>query len=253
MKAVTCGGALALALLLTGCGDKNKDGNSIGGNVAALDAAAPIAQVRAPTGDWTQIVAATPEGGFRMGNPNAKVKLVEFSSLTCPHCAAFSAEGFPTVRDKYVKSGQVSFEIRNFVRDGLDLTAALLARCGGPTPYFLLTEQMFAAQRDWFTKLQAMPAAEQQKLQGATPQQMRHAYAQGAGLIQFVKIRGVPEAKAQACLDNEAEVNRLTGMVSAANSAYEIQGTPTFIINGAVVPDIATWEGLEPRLRAAVG
>ena len=66
-----------------------------------------------------------------MGNPNAEVKLVEFGSMTCPHCAEFDEQGGKPLIDNYVKNGQVSFEFRNFVRDPFDMTASLIARCGG--------------------------------------------------------------------------------------------------------------------------
>ncbi|MCA1653471.1 MAG: DsbA family protein, partial [Sphingomonadales bacterium] len=91
--------------------------------------AAPVA---APNGgDWTTVVSRTPAGGFVMGNPNAKVKLIEYGSLTCPHCAEFEEKGGKPLIDNYVKKGLVSFEFRNFVRDPYDITAALIARCGG--------------------------------------------------------------------------------------------------------------------------
>ena len=94
-------GAAALALFMAGCGDKG--GDSSGNN------SAPLTQIPAPNGgDWTETVAATPEGGFRMGNPEAPVKLVEYASITCPHCAEFAEQGTSALRDQYVKSGRVS-------------------------------------------------------------------------------------------------------------------------------------------------
>ena len=65
------------------------------------------------------VIAATPEGGFRLGNPDAKVKLLEFASLTCPHCGDFHAAAFETIKTKYVASGNVSYEFRNFVLQAL--------------------------------------------------------------------------------------------------------------------------------------
>src|SRR3546814_16038437 len=110
-------------------------------------------------GDWTQFVSATPEGGFVMGNPDAPVKLVEYASMTCPHCAAFSREASETIKNEYVKSGQVSFEFRNFVLNGIDMAASLLTRCQGPGPYFQLTGQVFAEQDKWMQAFPDMPPA----------------------------------------------------------------------------------------------
>jgi len=245
MKSFFTGTGIALALLLTGCGE----GGSQGGSGAAKVAAIP-----APNGgDWTQIVSQTPQGGFMMGNPNAPVKLVEFASFTCGHCATFSEEGTPALVDKYVKTGQVSFELRNFVRDTADLAAALLSRCSGPGPYFQLTDQLFAAQQEWMGKLQTMPPALQQQLQTLPPEQVAGALAEQAGLVQFVRVRGIPAEKANACLSNQAEIQKLVEMNSTAANQYRIPGTPSFLINNQLVEDASDWQALEPKLRAAVG
>ena len=124
MKALKLGAAAVLALAIAGCGD---DAASGGGNAVAAENF-QVEQIAAPNGgDWAQTVTATPAGGFLMGNPDAKVKLVEYGSMTCGHCATFSEEGAPKLIEKYVKSGQVSFEFRNFVRDGADMAAALVS------------------------------------------------------------------------------------------------------------------------------
>jgi protein-disulfide isomerase len=241
---VLLGGA-ALALLLAGCGD------STGGNQAAGNVAAPLTQIAAPNGDWTQIVSQTPQGGYVMGNPNAPVKLVEFGSMTCSHCAEFAHEGVPTLTEQYVKSGQVSFEFRNYIRDGADLAASLLAGCNGPAAFFALTDQMFAAQAEWLGRISALPQDEQQRLFSLPPQQATAALASAGGLDEFVRVRGVPSARVQACLADQASIERLANIPTAANRDYPIPGTPTFLINGRMVENAASWKALEPELRAA--
>lgn len=249
MKAVLKSGSIALALALAGCGGGNGDG----GNATAA-AAGPIEQIPAPNGgDWTSMVTQTAEGGFLMGNPEAPVKLVEFASLTCGHCAEFSENAMPELTERYIKSGQVSLELRNYVRDPADIAAALLSRCGGATPYYKLTEQMFAAQGEWLGKLQAMSPADQQRLSTLPPQQAMAAVAELAGLDQFVRVRGIPAEKAQACLADEAALDKLMQMNNAANQQYQVAGTPTFLINGEVVENSADWTTLEPALRKAIG
>src|SRR3954454_18566702 len=101
-----------------------------------------------PGGTWADVVNATADG-FMMGNPNAKVKLVEFGSLTCPHCKAFDDEGVPTLIDKYVKSGQVSWEFRNYVRDPFDLAGSQIARCNGAKTFFPLMRGIYKDQASW--------------------------------------------------------------------------------------------------------
>jgi protein-disulfide isomerase len=249
MKSILNTGALTLALLLSGCGSEGADKNATG-----TANSAPVATIPAPNGgDWTQTVSATPEGGFLMGNPNAPVKLVEFASLTCHVCKEFSEQGEPQLIDKYVKTGQVSFEIRNFVRDPADLGAALLSRCGGPGPYFKLTDQLFAAQDEWLGKLQKMTPADQQRLQGLAPEQQVGALAKQAGLVDFVRVRGIPAQKAEGCLADQQALQRLVDMNSKANQQFQISGTPTFLINGKVAPEAANWTALEPQLRQAIG
>ena len=138
---------------------------------SAAASTAPIKPIAAPNnGDWSEMVSETPEGGFVMGNPNAPVKLVEYGSMTCPHCAEFEEAGAtkPLI-DKYVKTGQVSFEFRNYVRDPFDITATLIARCGGPSSFFGLTRGLFAEQKDWIGKIQAAPPEQQQALMGMPP------------------------------------------------------------------------------------
>jgi protein-disulfide isomerase len=248
MKAVISGGVFALALMLGGCGEGDK-----GGNAAAGTSAGPAAIPAPNGGDWTQTVTQTAEGGFVMGNPAAPVKLVEYASMTCSHCADFAETGVQPLIDRYVKSGQVSFEVRNFVRDPADLAASLLARCGGPGPFFKLTDQMFAAQEEWIGKLQEMSPADQQRLQSLQPQQAVGAMAEQAGLVQFVRVRGIPAEKAQQCLANEGELNRLVQMQQKAISDIpNFPGTPTFTINGEVAENAGTWAALEPKIREAL-
>ena len=95
MKKALSIGAAALALALAGCG--GGDGNSTNLSSATGTSSAPLPQIAAPNnGDWTETVTMTDRGGFLMGNPNAPVKLVEYASITCPHCAEFSEQGGAT-------------------------------------------------------------------------------------------------------------------------------------------------------------
>ncbi len=252
MKASIGTAALGLALLLAGCGGDS--GGTEGGNATAAAGGAAVASVPAPNGgDLTQTVTQTQQGSFVMGNPNAPVKLVEFGSYTCPHCAEFSEKGEPELINKYVKTGQVSFEYRPFVRDSADLAAALIARCGGATPFFKLSDQIFAAQSEWVGKLQTMTPAEQQALQGMAPGQVASSMAEKAGLIQFARMRGLPEAKVRSCLTDQAATEQLVTMANEAVQRYQLPGTPSFLINGQLVQDAAEWKDLEPKLRQALG
>ena len=246
MKALTGSGLAALALMLTGCGGEE------GGNAQGGASNAPLQQIAAPNGDWTQVVSQTAEGGFVMGNPNAPVKVVEFGSMTCGHCATFSTEGEPQLVEKYVKSGQVSFEFRNFVRDAADIAASLIARCNGPEAFFPLTDQLFASQAEWLGKLQSIPPEQQQQIASLPAQLQVAGYAKLAGFDQFARTRGIPAAKTEACLSNQAEFQRLVELGKKSAEQYEIPGTPSFLINGELVENSADWKTLEPKIQAAL-
>ena len=241
--------AAAAAILASAACNAEKGTNASGA------ASAEVKPVKPPAnGDWSEIVAATPEGGFVMGNPNAGVKLVEYGSYTCGHCASFAEEGVQTLIDKYVKTGQVSYEYRNYVRDPYDLAAALVVRCNGTKSFFPLTDALFKGQKDWMGKLQTIPAEQQQALGGLGPDKQFLEIAKLAGFQQWAAMRGVPSAKSTTCLTNEAEVNRLVEMNSDATTKFpNFQGTPTFIMNGELVEQTANWATLEPKLKAAVG
>lgn len=215
-------------------------------------AAAPI---QAPNGDWTKLVSQTTEGGMLMGNPQAKVKVVEFGSMTCGACAAFATEDEPKLVDQYVKTGNVSFEFRNFVRDPLDIAMALVARCAGATPqFFALTDAMFAEQRSFFERIQAAPQDQLAALQSLPPAQQFQRTAQFAGVQEFAAQRGVPSGRSSQCLANQAEIDRLVQMNSDASSSYDIPGTPTFLVNNEVVrpqPGQNNWQALEAAIKAA--
>jgi len=235
------------ALLATACNaEKGATNTTEGPEVTAAAVPAPN------NGDWSTVVSKTPEGGFVMGNPNAKVKLVEFGSLTCPHCAEFEHQGGKALVDNYVKKGLVSWEFRNFVRDPFDMTATLLARCGGTASFFGLTRNLFTDQKEWIGKIQAADPAQMQALQTMPPAQQFSTIADLGGLKQYASMRGVPRAKGEQCLANQAEVNQLVQMNTDAVTTYNVPGTPTFLINGTVVDQTATWALLEPKIKEAL-
>ena len=140
---------------------------------AATNAPVNLTPIAAPKGgDWTQMVTQTPQGSFLMGNPDAKVKLIEYGSMTCPHCREFDENGAAELINTYVKSGQVSYEFRNYVRDPFDLTATLIARCNGASTFFPLTRALFEDQPKWVAKVQEAPPAQLEQMQSLPPQQI---------------------------------------------------------------------------------
>lgn len=243
--------AATLALALAGCDSKPGSGDS------TKVESGPIEPIPAPNGgDWTTIVSVTPEGGFRMGNPDAPVKLVEFASMTCPHCREFEEQGGQALIDTYVKSGRVSYEFRNFVMNGADLTASVLARCNGPAGFFGFTRQLFADQPQWTQTLQSADPAEMQAISALPPTQQLPRLAELAGLKQWAALRGLPAAKADQCLASQAEVDKLVQMQSDAVANFEVAGTPSFLLNGEMLElegGTPLWTQVEAKLRDAIG
>jgi len=243
--------AAATILATAACNsEKGTNSSSSGAPVST----APIKPVAAPNGgDWTKMVVRTPEGGYLMGNPNADVKLIEFGSMTCPHCAEFEEQHGEQLIGTYVKSGRVSYEFRNFVRDPFDLAASLIARCGGPERFFPLTRQLFVDQRNWTAKLQDIPQDQIEALQNLGPETKFIQIAKLADLQTWGAQRGVPSSASSTCLADRKEIDLLVQMNGDATTKYpEFKGTPTFIVNDKMV-DGSTWEILEPELRKALG
>ena len=235
----------ALAPLALGLAACKKDEPA--GEGAPAVSASPLPTTPAPAGkSWADTVVQTPEGGYRMGNPDAPVKLVEYGSLTCPHCGEFSEKGSATIRDQWVTSGRVSYEFRHFVRDALDLTLGLMASCGTPETYFGLTEQVFANQKSIFDGLQGKDAQMQAAMKAPDAQRFQ-AIADTAGLPQFFAARGIPAAQAKACLAKTDLASQMAKNTSEQGDKLQIEGTPTFLINGEKI-GTSTWEELKARI-----
>ncbi len=235
---------VALALAVTGCGGAAETDTAAGASEA-------IAVIPAPDGKkWSNTVSKTEAGGFVMGNPDAPIKLVEFMSITCSHCKDFGEQAFDSIRDDYVDSGRVSFEVRNFVRDPLDLSAAILSQCGGPAPYFALTKQALGNQNDMFAKAQALGDAKYNQILQSDAKTRFVSLAKELDLISFFQERGISADQAKACLSEEATAETLMNQTQAAVKDFNIQGTPTFLLNGKVV-DGFSWPIIETKLKEA--
>lgn len=234
----------ALPLMIAGCGD------GAGNGVVTAD---PVANVAAPAGQaWVDTVAVTPEGGYRMGNPDAPIKLVEFGSRTCHVCAAFDAEAIEPLKAKYIATGKLSYEYRDYLRNPLDIAASLIGQCNGVEPFFPLVHQMMAGQEAILAKAQAMDQAAAARIGALPPARQYTAYAEAVGLIDWAKQRGVAEPKVRQCLADTAKADALVAANAKASEQYQISGTPTFLINGRKA-DVISWAELEPLIRAAGG
>ena len=215
--------AAPLALALAACGSDE-----------GAPSGEPIAPIAAPAGtSWVETAAVTPEGGYVIGNPDAPLKLVEYASHTCSHCAAFSQEAAAEL-DEYVATGIVSYELRNQIHDGIDLTIALLARCGTPQSFHPLANQVWQNFDSVMTTLQANGAALEQA-QSAPQAQRFQAIAQAAGLIDFFAARGISRDQAMTCLADTDKAQQIAEASQTQSEELNVTGTPTFFLNGQLV------------------
>lgn len=234
-----------LALGLAACGKKDEEAT------AAPTTGAPVANVAAPAGkSWVDTVEKTAEGGYRLGNPNAPIKLVEYGALSCSHCAVFAQQGFETIRDKYVASGRVSYEMRYFMLNALDIPASLLATCSTTEAVIPLSEQFWAWQPKMFENMQAASKERLAAIDALPKDKQLAAISDVAGMTEFFASRGIARDQAAACLADTAKARALADQTQKATEAYNVTGTPTFIINGNNVGSME-WDKLEEKLKDA--
>lgn len=202
--------------------------------------------------DWANTIAATPAGGILIGNPAAKVKIVEFASFTCSHCKAFHEVGLPAMKAKYIGSGNVSIEQRSFVRNGPDFAASLMVACLAPKAALAFTDKLFADQDALSKKFIAMSDADNQAITALPPEEQPGKMAALSGLDKWADTRGVPLTAGKVCLMDKSAQDKLIATRNEALTAYNLQGTPTFGINGVPVAGVYDWTNLEPAVQAAL-
>ncbi len=234
--------AAPLALGPSACNSGEED------TVAASE---PIAPISAPEGtQWTDTTTVSDDGGYILGNPEAPIKLVEYGSLTCPACAAFSVEGAAKLEEDYVNSGRVSYEFRSVLIHGAaDLVLTKLVTCGAKEAVHPLANQVWANLNPILDGIQANTAA----LEGAMglPEEQRlPAYAEAGGLYEFFSARGLSRDQAESCLADFDAVQALAEQTEAAARRDEVERTPTFFLNGRQLEE-TRWEDVEPALQRA--
>ena len=233
--------AAPLALALAACGSNGEE--------TTLESE-PLDPIEAPAGtSWVDTVAVTPQDGYMLGNPDAPIKLIEYASLTCGACANFAATGVEPLKDDFVSTGLVSYELRNQIHNVVDLTLARMVRCSAPASFHPLADQVWANLGEIQGAIQANEAALSSAV--SMPADQRYvAVAQGAGLLDFFAARGVSTDQAVACLSDAEAVEAIGIRSDEQSEELGVSATPTFILNGEVL-DVRSWSELEPVLRRA--
>ncbi len=232
----------AAALALVACGSEADDAGDISGE--------PIAAIPAPEGtEWRDMVTVTEADGYLVGNPEAPIKLIEYGSLTCGACANFAATGVQPLKEKYVNTGVVSFELRNQIHNGIDLVMARMVRCGSPEAFHPLADQVWANLTPILQQAQSNPQALEAAMQ--LPENERFVQvAQTTGLLDFFAARGLSADQARTCLADAESVQAIAERSNEQSEELGVTGTPTFFINGRKI-DSNSWAALEPLLQKA--
>lgn len=166
-----------------------------------------------------------------LGVADAKVTVVEYASLTCPHCAHFTNQVFPEFRKKYVDTGKVHYIFRGFALNPLDQAAQMLVQCLGGEKRLSMIEAFFAKQADWAaTSGNPVPK-----------------------LFDLAKQAGFTQESFDACLKDQKLLDNLEADRKHASETFGISSTPTFFINGKRLQDTPTLEAfdkvIEPLLK----
>ena len=240
--------ALAAAPLALGLASCKKDVA-----VGAAPAGSPVAKIAAPAGQkWEDMVTPTATGGMIAGNPAAPIKLVEYGSLSCPHCARFAAEAMAPLMSEFVSTGRVSYEYRSFLIHPQDLPLTMLVRCAPKESFFPLVEQVYA-NYDNFAKMLEDPAVRKTAEASAIlpPGQRLPALADALGFTSFFAARGVSVDQAHACLANTQNATTVSNSFKTFADAG-INQTPTLVINGLqIAAEQSEWPKIADALRAA--
>jgi protein-disulfide isomerase len=242
MRIVSILTASVAALALISCGSGSETGAPKGD---------PVAAVAPPAGkQWTDVVTKTEGGGFLVGNPEAKVKLMEFASLTCHVCADFSTQSADELDEKYINTGKVSVEFRNFIRDPYDLMAARIIQCGAKEAVMPLSKQFYAWQPTLLEKGQTMGEDKLKEFEALPEETRNYAVAEYLGIIDFFAERGVSRDQAKTCLADKPAMDKLAKQTADYGKEYDIKGTPTFYLNGVRI-DATAWPQVKGKLQEA--
>jgi protein-disulfide isomerase len=215
--------------------------------LAAIAAFATATSAAPARPGWLTTFTVTDKGAHIVGNPAAPKKVVEYLSYTCGHCADFEINEAPAFKTQYVATGKASLEVRNFVLNSIDLTAAVLARCGGKGRFFGNQRHLFATQKQWLGKASSISEATKTKLKAEDFAGFMIGVYSEIGLDKVMQQRGITPAQGRACLADKAALNAVIAMTDAG-AALGVQGTPSFLVDGKLQDHVHNFAELKAAL-----
>ena len=150
-----------------------------------------------------------------LGDVNAPIEIIEYASMTCPHCANFHSEVYPQLKENYIETGKVKFVFREVYFDKYGMWASMIARCAGPDRFFGVIDQMFEKQKTW--------------------SRVGNDLAIVTELSKIGKLAGLGDDQINACLQDADNLRNLVGWYKAKMEEHKISGTPSFVIDGEMV------------------
>lgn len=187
--------------------------------------AIPITGSGGETVPTDELMVVGPLGERALGDPAAKVTVVEYASMTCSHCAAFNEETFTPFKEKYVDTGKVRFIFREFPLDALATSAFMLARCVPEDRYFAIVDILFRQQRNW--AFVDDPAT---------------------ALFNVVRQAGFTQESFRACLTNQTILDGVNSVKDRGSNEFGVRATPTFFINGKKVSGALSLEAMDKEI-----
>ena len=186
---------------------------------SALLGSAPLAFAQGPSNEELMRPGALPD--LVLGKADAPVTIIEYASMTCPHCANFHKTTYPALKTKYIETGKVRFIFREFPLDDLAVAASMLARCAGGEKSMALIDVLFASQDKWATR-DPIPA-----------------------LLQIAKQAGFTQASFDTCLKDQKLYNDILAVRERGSKEFKVESTPTLFVNGKLQKGGATIEELD--------
>jgi len=181
---------------------------ALAGSEAAGIVCSRGAKADAPETDQAELAKAGPAGDVVLGSDKAPVTIIEYASMTCPHCAHFSETTFPELQKRYIDTGKARYMLRTFPLDQLSAAGFMIAMCGGKDKYMAIVETLFAKQSEWIVKEPVPP------------------------LAAIAKQFGFTEDQFKQCLANQKMLDGIQEVRDHAVEKLGVNSTPTFFING---------------------
>ncbi|PCH80839.1 MAG: disulfide bond formation protein DsbA [Hyphomicrobiales bacterium] len=181
--------------------------------------------VFAQDADVEELMVAGPLGEMIEGAADAPITMIEYSSLTCPHCASFHKNIYPDLKKNYIETGKVRFIVREFPLNRMAYGAAMLTRCAPKEVFFPFVDLLFAKQNEWAFGPNSVP-----------------------NLIGYAKQVGMTQETIDNCLKNQEVLDAVEWVRSRGSSNFGVSGTPTFFINGQVLKDLRSFAQLDALL-----